>query len=222
MWPDRSLSLAQIARTLGVQEQTARTWGTALGLRLPRGSTASAGEFEARRGKMREAWLKLRDSQGGRRTRVLKWLSRNDHAWFAAHSSDGRTARASEVGIDWQMRDEAFASVVPAAVKKLKSVRPFRRISRAGIAETLRIAGIVQGAGKRLPKFTANVEAVVEHWRSFALRRAETLRAEDPAAPPWVIRDKASIPRPLPKDPELLKALGYAPDHHALQESSAP
>jgi hypothetical protein len=217
MWPNRSLSLAQIARTLGVQEQTARAWGTGLGLRVPRGLSTDDAAFEARRDQMREAWLKLRDGQGGRRTRVLRWLSRNDHAWFAAHAVDRRTPHYAAMAPDWEARDQVLAGIVSSAALKLKSVRPFRRVSRTGIAETLRIAGIVQGAGKRLPKFTANVDAVVEHWRTYALRRVETLRAEDPAAPPWMIREKASIPRPLPKDPELLQALGYAADHKTLE-----
>ena len=209
LWVDRSVSLAAMERILGVHQHTVRSWASALGLRLPRPGSGPAAPFLKRLKKMRGMWLRLRLGKGRRRTRVLKWLSRNDHAWLAAHLIAPRAWTEVVAAVDWQRRDEELAAVVAAGAARVRAMRPFRKVSPTAIRDVLRVAGIVDGAEGRLPKFSAEVDKVIETWRSFALRRARTRRDELPDAPPWVVREKASVPLSLLKDREISKAVGY-------------
>lgn len=210
LWADRSVSLNQIVHRVGANYATVRTWASSMGLPLPRFVSRQAQVAHARhRVKIRAGFKKLANGRSRTRTRYLKWLSRNDGKWLKTHLHRRNVPAAPR--IDWRRRDETLARSIPAAISRLRAYRPFRKITRKGLAEELRCEGALQRARGRLPLFEATAARRVENVRAFALRRIRTIRREKPGLSRWRLRELASIPRPLPKDPAIRTALGYTP-----------
>jgi hypothetical protein len=208
LWPDRSVSLNQIVHRVGANYATVRTWASSMGLPLPRFVSRPAQVAHARhRAKIRAGFIRLANGRSRTRTRYLKWLSRNDGKWLKTHLRRKNVPAAPR--IDWPRRDVTLARLIPVAIARLRAYRPFRKITRGGLAKELRCEGALQRAGGRLPMFEANTARRVESVRAFTLRRIRTIRREKPGLPRWRLRELASIPRPLPNDPAIRAALGY-------------
>ncbi len=210
-WANPAVSINEMARRLRIREQTVRTWASSLGLCLPR--FQSSGAFEKRRSQMRRSWLRLRNSAVGMaRTRALRWVSRNDGAWLRANLRS-RASTAAERRVNWAQRDRMLASAVAGAVATIEKHKPFRRVCRHTIAEALGARNLIHTARGRLPRFMTTMGKATENGTQFAVRRIRSLRRAHPTAARWWIRDRASIERPLPKSPEIRRALGYAMNH---------
>ena len=214
LWAQRRVSIRAMSREFGIGEHTVKTWATKLSLSVPRfGCAKKAARFDKRLRRFRSRWLVLRDhADGVERSRVLKWLSRNDGAWFRLNGRK-RKKTVSFHAVDWKGRDYYLARRVPHVAKRIRELRPFRRISPTSIAESIGAPFIIQASMNRLPRFSSAVCKMTESYHAFSLRRIRALRKEQPNATSWRIRDLACIERPLPRNREILRALGYPPDY---------
>lgn len=216
-WADRTCSLNEIGRRLGVHWHTVRGWATAAGLELPRfAAPAQRKEFRQLRTRMRQAFRRGRSAMALRT--CVKWLGRNDGKWLQAHRARPRSAPPR---IDWKRRDMVLAASAPRAARRLKSMRPFRRVTLLGIAGELRCLSTVERHRKRLPRFARRVSGLVEDSRTFALRRIAGFQRERPNLPPWRLREVAGISGPLMEDRAILRAMRYRPRFNHGNKPSA-
>lgn len=169
-WSDRSVTMEQIARDVGVNVATVRSWATSIGLSLPRfPSPETKRRFAERCRQTRAEFRSLGSVPSPRRTTCLKWLSRNDRHWLRQQRS--KAAGKQILRLDWDERDGLLVTAVKPAVRRIMRMRPFRRLTLTGICEEVRAHGIYARSFGRLPKFTRAVASYIETPHRFALRR---------------------------------------------------
>jgi hypothetical protein len=206
LWLDSSLTLTEIAQSLGVIQFTIKRHAIRLGLPLLRDNRwfrPTSEEVIERHSVFREAlpdaletrrseWLALcsDNPEAGRRqlqslaNYTYFWLRKHDPQWLESHMPEDRTPPPRPVRVDWEASDIELAEAVKAVAKKLKEVDgpPMR----ASITAICKEVGHRSWIETRLDQLPLTVEAIAEYVESaedFLIRRlkwaADQYRQQD-------------------------------------------
>jgi hypothetical protein len=201
LWPDKLLSLRQIALRLKATPDAVVGHAKKRGLELPRSSKSG---LSGRRGarfnstkrktvslhdveKRKVEWLQLRkqfpeEGMTGLRKRASAchaYLRRYDNDWLLENSPPSqRRLRACGKQVDWSNRDVKFAAQVQTAAEQLRKASPPRRIIKAILIRSAGEATLIKKNRHRLPLTHAALAAATESPLSFALRNIDWISAQ--------------------------------------------
>ncbi len=237
LWPDSTVSLRALRRTLGVDARTLRRQAQRLGLSLdrpgsrrshrPHQPTEGHGQFALvdHREAYRLLWSQARAKQPEQSTthvrkqhpEIYTWLYRHDRAWLEAANQSSQTTKRRPPGprIDWQKRDHELAANVPEAIRTIKALpgRPVQ-VTRARIGTLLDAPSITDHRLKQLPWTQAVIARAVESREAFALRRVAWAKTECErlklAPVRWRFVRMAGIRRDLEKSARTARAIQRA------------
>jgi hypothetical protein len=232
LWPDRSVSLRELSRRLGVDPNTVKLQAGRLGLSIERlddpddrdtaSSQASTPEnFEPKRDvdQCKYLWKKLADELPGatrtgmRRLLPAVYASLRRHAavWLKNNSPEPLPNTSEKTRIDWEARDSIFAKKAQVAAENLMSRVPPVKLTPTAI---LREAQCIWAIPRKLPLLPMTLEALArlaEDRVSFAVRRIHAVaEAEGAALPRWQLERKAGLRPDLIRNPEIQLALAMA------------
>lgn len=206
LWDDPGKTLQDICREAGMCRDRLLSLCRKLKLEVPRKADVLAWrKLIKKRREFRKIWvsgphLPLKD-----RTRIRMWLSRYDRPWLHAHLAK-KTMKHRR--IDWAAREQFLLSQLPYVIAKIRSQRPFRRVSKTALLEMLPFGNSSQHRMHLMPLLHVEIKNREEQRKEFTLRRIQTIRQSAPRMSPWKVREEASVPREC-RDVEIMTAMGY-------------
>jgi hypothetical protein len=229
-WADPTLTLRQMAITLGVDPMTVKYQAAKLGLAFPREGkrriTKRGVYVEKQRdpekavNTHRQAWIELRRKKPAAGIKEIRshspalyaWLYRNDRAWLAMNQPTRLKPAVTLVHVDWPKRDMELAGQIATAAFHLKN-RPGkpRRITVTAIGRALGKQALFEASLAKLPLTRSVINGVIESAEDFAARRvyaaAARLREKEGAFPRWRLVRAAGLYRQLECLPKVNAAL---------------
>jgi hypothetical protein len=232
LWANASITLRQMARTLGVDPKTIKQRAVELGLPFPRKgkrSVTKRGLYVAKtRDKAkqleshRSAWMELQvkcPTVGTKQLRsqapaLYAWLYRNDRAWLENHRPPRMKPAVTRVHVDWAKRDEELVGQIATIAAHIRN-RPGKpqRITTTAIGRALGKQSLFEAALAKLPLTHSVITRVVESGVDFAVRRvhlaAVRLRQSEGAFPRWKLVRAAGLHYRLERLPRVKQALDF-------------
>jgi hypothetical protein len=231
-WGDTSITLRQMAKTLGVDPKTVKQRAIDLGLPFPRPGkrpVTKRGLYVPKRldhakrvVEHRRAWTELRAKNPNAGTKVIRtlapalyaWLYRCDQAWLKAHQPARLPPTVTRVHVDWAKRDEELAGQVATAAHHIRHApgKP-RQVTTTAIGRVLGKQSLFEAALAKLPLTRDVITHAVESGIDFAVRRvhaaAAKLREVQGAFPRWKLVRAAGLHYRLERHPRVKAALDY-------------
>jgi hypothetical protein len=229
-WADPSLTLRQMAITLGVDAMTVKNQAAKLNLPFPREGKrriAMGGVYvhkqrdpERVKRNHRQAWVGLRrpnPNAGIKKIRSMApalyaWLYRNDRAWLAQNQPPRLKPAVTLSYIDWAKRDLELAPQIATAVLHLKN-RPGKpkQVTVTAIGRVLGKQALFEASLAKLPLTRSVIKGTIESAEDFAARRvyaaAARLRKAEGAFPRWKLVRAAGLYRQIEGLPKVQAAL---------------
>lgn len=220
VWENTSLSLRQMARTLGVDSLTLRRHATRLKLSFSRlnkelkplnsttqlkGKVIAAAQQEKRR-HCRSKWLSAMKQKRGITLKALRhklpreyaWLLHNDSEWVEEHKPTPQPRKLTTTIVDWKRRDAEYAAAVRSTASCLKDTpgRPMQ-VTRTAIGRALGALGLLRQKLNKMPLTAQVLVSVVETREQYAVRRvrwaAELYRQEGLMPREWQLMMRACV-----------------------------
>lgn len=234
LWHTPTVSVAALARELGVDDLTAKRHAERLGLPFPRQSARSSAAPRPRVtsppvmsvdacATRRAAWLAgcAAYPQEGltmlrrRMPAVYMWLRRADRLWLDAHRPVRQPCVRQTARVDWAVRDAACAREVEAAIERLvQASGPPRQLTISAIGQDMGARALLQKHLDKLPVTKALLQQRVEDREAFALRRVAWACArfmEEGVCPPrWQLVRRAGLRPETEALPAVTRALQVA------------
>ena len=256
MWKDESLFMADIGRELGVGGQTIKAQAVRLGLKFPRigphgtvvqlfTSIVNSEKRQVNKQDLmklyREKWLTaIRNYPLASRTTLQseiaysanRWLRTHDKKWLRAHLPPARKRNYSEPRKNWSVADEKISQEVLRVASILKQGEgcPIR-VTKAAVARQLRCFNQLDNVYlTKLPLTTKALNAVIESYTAFALRRIRWAtheckqRGESPSIQQFLAHahlDRALLLKMPEMRPAVSSAIGFLSDPNFKQQDNA-
>jgi hypothetical protein len=170
---DQSLTLAAMAKMLGVCRTTVQRHAKRLGVWRPGWQTSRGPRlsYDERREKNRTIWETLRVAHptlsrchlGVHSPNAYQWLIRNDWEWLNQNSPPVRPFCGGTARIDWSARDTVLFNKLQVAVAELKAVpgKPIR-ITRRELSRQIGEDEQRLASSKQLPRTAALLTRAIE------------------------------------------------------------
>lgn len=190
LWNTPELSLRGIARSLGVDPNTAKHQAERLGLLFPRHGKRPTGRLKRRKQEQktpnkshidyRGEWLSARQRNPiatitqlrQSHPRIYSWLYRNDPEWLKLNLPKSSKRIVPKLRADWDKRDGDIVLLVKDAAESIKkSTGPSRRITKTAIARYIGQSALFQRHSEKLPLTMSVLAGFIETRIEFAIRR---------------------------------------------------
>jgi hypothetical protein len=194
LWSDSTVTLYQIADTLGTAQNTVVRRAIYLGLQYPRNPLTLAspsqpvhkrykiirrsipGDLKERRERLL-LLIKANPNAGRLELQklspyLLDWLRRHDRIWLNDNLPAPRRSRPEGARVDWQSRDKELVAAIKQAVKHIRSND--NRPVRVSLSEIIRAIGHQADLEQRLHKLPRTAKVLGTHLESleaFAIRK---------------------------------------------------
>lgn len=208
LWLDQTISIREMAHTLGVYEATVVRRAIQLGLPYPRNlstikqSVKISKRYLIRRramldtlGDRRREWLSVIKAHPNASRSELRrisyylyfWLRRNDLDWLESHIPPSRKSVRKTSLLDWDSADRQLSVLVKAAATRINNLPG--RPTRTSITAIIKEVGSRSLLEKQLDKLPLTAKVIEEHVESlgpFEIRKvlwAEELYIRDRVSP---------------------------------------
>ncbi len=187
LWNDKTLLKRDIAKRLGVGQDTLMRQAKRLGL-LGDAATQTTGKQSVHRSSLiqtimdhREKWLAILVQHPNtcitdlwqEYPEICRVLDHCDYEWFMSHQPARRSGDTSPI-VDWPARDQWLASVAPEIVRRIQAEtgKRARRVTLNAIALEINWGeGSLQRDSDHLPNSMSIITPLLETHEDFALRR---------------------------------------------------
>jgi hypothetical protein len=244
LWIDPTVSVRQIATTLGVDSLTVKRHAAKAGMIFPRMAKRVAGREGPPKvgGKKysepsalvtnQEEWCRLllqHPSATATQLRHLApgcyaYLYRHHPAWLREHLPAIQPTRQKRARVNWPQRDFLLSQRVVAARQELLSEAGHPKwISISALGRQMKALAWIQKHAAKLPLTRRQLSLATESRIEFAMRRivwaAEQWKTLKGPISPWLLMQKAAVRMDLRYNPTIREAVQHRVTGHSLPSS---